>query len=88
MQLFPCPFCGLRDETEFHFAGEAGQTRPDTTQAVSDEAWAAYLYARKNRRGAVEEAWVHLPCRELFVLRRDSVTMEVLGSTPLRTCTP
>jgi hypothetical protein len=31
---------------------------------------------------------VHLPCRELFVLRRDSVTMEVLGSTPLRTCTP
>ncbi|RUZ92182.1 sarcosine oxidase subunit delta, partial [Mesorhizobium sp. M7A.F.Ca.US.006.01.2.1] len=21
MQLFPCPFCGPRDETEFHYRG-------------------------------------------------------------------
>ena len=24
MQLFPCPFCGPRPETEFHYGAEAG----------------------------------------------------------------
>lgn len=89
MQLFPCPFCGLRDEREFHFAAEAGKVRPDTkgpdTQGpVSDADWAAYLYDQQNPKGRVREVWMHLTCREVFVMERDSVTMEVLGSTALR----
>ncbi|MEM9708400.1 MAG: sarcosine oxidase subunit delta [Pseudomonadota bacterium] len=84
MQIFPCPFCGHRNETEFHFAGELGKVRPDTTRKVSDKDWASYLYTQRNEKGTVREVWMHLPCAELFVLERDSVTMAVLGSRPLR----
>lgn len=84
MQRFPCPFCGLRPETEFHFAGEAGKTRPDTTQPVSDAEWAAYLYSQRNDKGAVREVWLHLPCYELFLMERSSATMEITTATPLR----
>lgn len=84
MQIFPCPFCGPRDEREFHFAGEAGKTRPDTTQTVSDVDWAKYLYTQRNEKGPVREIWMHLPCSEVFVMERNSVTMEVLGTTVLR----
>ncbi|MEM6888302.1 MAG: sarcosine oxidase subunit delta [Pseudomonadota bacterium] len=84
MQLFTCPFCGLRNETEFYFAGEAGKARPDTTHPISDEAWANYLFTKKNACGVVEEAWVHIPCKEMFVMRRDTVSMEVLETRALR----
>jgi heterotetrameric sarcosine oxidase delta subunit len=88
MQLFPCPFCGLRDEREFHFAAEAGKTRPDTTKDVSDAEWARYLHAIRNEKGRVREVWMHLTCSELFVMERDSVTMEVISSSPLRKDVP
>lgn len=84
MQLFHCPFCGPRDEREFHFAGEAGKARPATTGAVSAEDWARYLNTQRNEKGHVREVWMHLTCSELFVMERDSVTMEVLSSAPLR----
>lgn len=84
MQQFPCPFCGLRNETEFHFAGEAGKTRPDTQGQVSDEQWSAYLNHVANPKGDTREIWVHLPCQEFFVMQRDTVTMAVLGSEQLR----
>ncbi|MEM8730037.1 MAG: sarcosine oxidase subunit delta [Pseudomonadota bacterium] len=84
MQRFRCPFCGLRDEREFRFMAEAGKTRPDTTADVSPEDWATYLHAQRNEKGLVREVWMHLTCAELFLLERDSVTMEVPGSTPLR----
>ena len=84
MQIFPCPFCGPRDEREFHFAGELGKTRPDTRGDVSAEDWARYLHSQRNEKGAVREVWMHLPCAELFVLERDSVTMAVTGSSALR----
>ncbi|MBR9650694.1 sarcosine oxidase subunit delta [Thalassovita aquimarina] len=84
MQLFPCPFCGPRDEHEFHFAGEAGKARPDTTRTVSPEGWAHYLNDQRNEKGRVREVWMHLTCSELFAMERDSVTMEVLSSAPLR----
>jgi heterotetrameric sarcosine oxidase delta subunit len=84
MQIFSCPFCGPRNETEFHFAGELGKVRPDTTQDVTSGDWASYLYAQRNEKGAVREVWMHLTCSELFVMERDSVTMDVLGSRALR----
>ncbi|SCZ65613.1 sarcosine oxidase subunit delta [Epibacterium ulvae] len=84
MQRFSCPFCGLRDEREFHFAGEAGKTRPDTTQDVSDKEWANYLFFCKNTKGPTREIWVHTTCQEYFIMERDSVTMEVLGTTAMR----
>ena len=84
MQQFPCPFCGLRNEQEFHFVGEAGKTRPDTASKVSPPDWADYLYTQKNAMGEVREVWMHSPCAEIFIMRRDSVSMAVLGVEQLR----
>lgn len=84
MQLFPCPFCGLRDEREFHFLAEAGKLRPDTTGKISDKDWATYLHMHRNDKGTVREVWMHTTCADVFILERDSVTMEVLGSEALR----
>ncbi len=84
MQRFTCPFCGLRDETEFHYVAEAGKVRPDTTKTVSNADWAHYLYAQGNNRGPAREVWMHLTCAELFVMERDTATAGVRGVTPLR----
>lgn len=84
MQLFTCPFCGLRNEQEFHYVAEAGKTRPDTTQDISDADWASYLYAQRNKKGQVREVWMHMTCAEMFIMDRDSVTMEVLNTIALR----
>ena len=84
MQLFTCPFCGPRDEREFHFMAEAGKTRPDTRQPMSDAEWATYLYARQNPKGASREVWMHMTCREIFIMERHTVSMEVMDTIPLR----
>ena len=88
MQLFSCPFCGPRDETEFHFAVEAGHTRPEPAEAVSDADWAAYLYETASPRGATREVWLHLTCGEYFVLERDTVSREVTGAEALPGAAP
>lgn len=77
MQLFTCPFCGPRIESEFHFGGDAGNTRPEGE--VESAAWANYLYFKNNDRGAAREIWMHLPCREVFVMERDTLTHDVIG---------
>jgi heterotetrameric sarcosine oxidase delta subunit len=79
MQLFPCPFCGPRSESEFHFGGEPGNVRPEG-EAVTDAAWSAYLHLRSNRKGPVSEIWMHLTCGEVFVMERDSVSHVVASS--------
>lgn len=84
MQRFTCPFCGLRDEREFHFIGEAGKVRPDTGIDLSDADWARYLYATANPKGASREVWMHLPCKEIFVMERDTVSMQVRSTDALR----
>ncbi len=84
MQVYTCPFCGLRDEREFFFAGEAGAARPDTTGPVSDAEWAEYVRMRRNALGRAREVWMHLTCGELFVMERDTLSARVLGSVALR----
>ena len=79
MQLFPCPFCGPRAETEFHFAGEHGNLRPDGTD-VTAESWSAYLHLRANPKGKVSEIWRHDTCGEIFRMDRDTVTHAVSRS--------
>ncbi len=78
MQLFTCPFCGPRAETEFHFAVEAGHARPEPAHEVSDADWAAYLYMSDVPKGAAREVWLHLTCGEYFVMTRDTETRDVL----------
>lgn len=81
MQLFTCPFCGPRAETEFHFGGDAGNARPEGD--VAPQVWADYLHIRHNRRGPTREIWMHLPCREVFVMARDTLTHEVAATEAL-----
>jgi len=88
MQIFTCPFCGPRVETEFSFAAEAGKTRPEPAAEVSDDTWAQYLYANANPKGATREIWVHVTCGEYFMMERNSVTHAVAGSILLRSETP
>ncbi|RMC31624.1 sarcosine oxidase subunit delta [Paracoccus alkanivorans] len=84
MQVFTCPFCGPRDETEFHFAAEAGKKRPIPAEAVTDDEWADYLYMNSAPRGAAREVWLHVTCGEFFLMMRNTVTREVAEITPLR----
>ncbi len=83
MQFFTCPFCGDRDEREFHFAVEAGKRRPEPAGTVSDADWAEYLYAARAPKGAAREVWLHLTCGEYFVMTRDTVTRDAAGSEAL-----
>ena len=70
MQIFPCPFCGPRDETEFHYVGEP-KARPEPAGAVSDAEWADYLYLNS------------LTCMEMFAMTRDTATSAVTASEAL-----
>ena len=82
MQLFPCPFCGPREESEFHYGGEVGNLRPDGAYVTADR-WADYLYMRDNPKGASREIWMHLTCGEFFAMERDTVSHRVEGSSVL-----
>ncbi len=84
MQLFSCPFCGERDETEFQFAGEAGKIRPEPAPEISDEDWSRYLHRNENPRGATSEIWVHQTCGEYFVMERDTVSHVISATRSLR----
>lgn len=83
MQQFPCPFCGLRDETEFHFAAEAGKPRPEPAEHVSADRWAAYLYLSAAPKGPAHEIWVHRSCGEFFLMTRNTETRAVLATQAL-----
>ena len=72
MQIFPCPFCGPRDEIEFHYVGEPN-ARPEPAGSVSDAEWSEYLWFNDNPKGHAREIWLHLTCMEMFALTRDTV---------------
>jgi heterotetrameric sarcosine oxidase delta subunit len=79
----PCPHCGLRDESEFRYGGEAGVKRPGNPQSIDDRAWADYLFFRDNVRGPQLERWFHAyGCRLWFELARDTLTHEWLDGVP------
>ena len=83
MLLIPCPWCGLRDEIEFHYGGQAGISYPRDPDALSDAEWAEYLFMRDNVKGWWTERWYHVNgCRRWFDLERDTSTNEIRRSAP------
>ncbi|MEW2045060.1 sarcosine oxidase subunit delta family protein [Streptomyces sp. NPDC005476] len=79
MLLIPCPWCGPRDEAEFHYGGQAHVPYPEDPSAVSDEDWARYLFFRDNPKGPFAERWSHAAgCRRWFNAVRDTSTNEIL----------
>jgi sarcosine oxidase subunit delta len=84
MLLIPCPWCGERDETEFHCGGEAHIARPKQPAALSDDQWADYLFMRSNPRGIHFERWRHVHgCGRWFNLARDTVSDRILAVYPM-----
>jgi sarcosine oxidase subunit delta len=79
--LIPCPYCGRRPENEFRYGGEAHIARPSDPSALSDEAWASFLYFRTNAKGRHAERWRHVyGCGRFFNVERDTVGDRIIGS--------
>ncbi len=74
MLRIPCPHCGLRDYTEFHYAGDATKLRP--AHGTDDaHAWHDYVFLFDNPKGTHLEYWQHVEgCRQWLVLERDTAT--------------
>ncbi len=72
MQLFNCPFCGNRDQSEFTYIREAA---PVPSLEANNQAWQSYVYDRDNPRGAHQEWWHHnLGCRQVLEIVRNTQT--------------
>jgi sarcosine oxidase subunit delta len=74
MLRIPCPHCGVRDYTEFHYAGDATKLRP--AHGAGDlHAWHDYVFLFDNPKGSHLEYWQHVEgCRQWLVLERDTAT--------------
>ena len=89
MFLIECPWCGVRDETEFSCAGEAHIVRPLETEKLSNEEWADYLFMRTNPKGTHHEQWLHAAgCRRYFNLERDTASYQISGSYKIGEAAP
>lgn len=72
-----CPYCGERDRREFTYKGAAvALVRPDSPEWGPD--WDDYLHNRENPAGGTEDLWFHDPCGAWLVVKRDTVTHDVL----------
>jgi len=76
MLRISCPWCGLRDESEFRYRGDATRTRPVADSGL--EAYSAYVYERGNPREWHTEWWLHVAgCRRLLKVVRHTLTHEI-----------
>ncbi|UUL77032.1 sarcosine oxidase subunit delta [Pseudarthrobacter sp. Fe7] len=84
MLLIPCPNCGPRDETEFHYGGQAHVPYPENPNELSDTEWSRYLFYRENPKGIFAERWVHSTgCRQWFNMLRDTVSYDIKAIYPM-----
>ncbi|MCF8474064.1 MAG: sarcosine oxidase subunit delta [Emcibacter sp.] len=85
MHYIDCPWCGLRDESEFSYGGPADLIRPTLADDVSDQEWADYLFTRDNPCGEHHERWVHtFGCGQWLRLVRDTLSHKILRVDVLR----
>ena len=78
MLRLPCPFCGVRDESEFSFGGESHIERPPLS--ATDAEWSAYLFRRDNPLGVQAERWRHTRgCGQWFNVERHTLTHEIVS---------
>src|SRR5215208_769175 len=80
MLVIHCPICEMdRPEIEFRYAGEAHIARPADPMALSDAAWADYLYMRTNPKGLHIERWRHVyGCARFLNAVRHTVSDRIL----------
>ena len=71
-----CPWCGVRDEMEFAYRGDATVVRP--AGDAGEEAFHDFVYRRANPRGWHVEWWYHQAgCRQFLKVVRHTMTHEV-----------
>ena len=89
MLLISCPNCGSRDETEFHYGGQAHVPYPENPNDLSDKEWARFLFYRENPKGIFAERWLHSTgCRQWFNMLRDTLTSDLKAIYPMGTPRP
>jgi heterotetrameric sarcosine oxidase delta subunit len=75
-----CPYCGLRDLSEFVSIGEAPSRRPDPNAPEAQRQFFERVYLRDNLAGPGEELWYHaLGCRSWLRIVRDTRTHQIEG---------
>jgi len=80
MLIINCPYCGPRDQDEFHYGGEAHIARPTASDQQSDAEWAEYVFMRTNTKGVFAERWCHTAgCRKWFNVLRNTATDEIIA---------
>jgi sarcosine oxidase, subunit delta len=70
MKWLECPIFGSRPIAEFSYGGEL-RNMPEPA-AVSDAAWADYVWNRNGAAGVKREWWFHLPSATWFIAERDT----------------
>lgn len=76
MKIMTCPLNGPRNISEF-ICGREVKEMPDPS-ACSDQAWAAHLFLEDNIAGEVVEWWMHVPTSYWFIVRRNTITEEII----------
>lgn len=81
MLLITCPWCGPRDETEYHYGGQAHVPFPADPADLDDSQWAEYVFYRDNPKGPFAERWMHSHgCRRWFNAVRDTASHTFLAT--------
>eukprot|EP00494_Astrolonche_serrata_P004493 UN04506 len=81
MLRIDCPWCGIRNEDEFSYGGDATVNRP--ADDTSQDDWYDFVYTRNNPAGRHTEYWHHVNgCRSWIVVERDTVTHEIFCTAP------
>ncbi len=71
-----CPFCGVRDHSEFTYGSDASIEYPALDGSMED--WVKAVFERENVRGSQFETWQHTSgCRQWLVVERDTMTHEI-----------
>ena len=77
MIRIPCPFCGVRDHTEFSYGRDGSIEYPELGAPMED--WLHAVFQRKNIRGKQLETWHHVyGCRMWLIVERDTNTHEIV----------
>lgn len=79
MLQIKCPWCGIRDETEFQYRGDATVTRPEENASI--EELFRFTYIRNNTKGWHTEWWLHVRgCRQFIKVVRNTLTHEIAAT--------
>ena len=84
MLRIPCPYCGLRDFTEFVYGGDAASQFPDLADPDIDR-WTQFVMFRDNPKAMHMEYWQHRSgCGQWLRVERHTVSHAIESVTPAR----